>query len=132
VPFAALFFPAVPDGAARHSWSVRELVPDEEFPFAVLFVLVAGKPICPHESARLITAFGLDKFDEKRGIRVSLRIVEEIRRRLFIVELFEDHMIDAIPERTILACKNRDPLVGVFRNLAEVRSENDHFRPVMT
>ena len=134
VPLALLgvvLRPAEADRALRHPRRVRAGVPHEQLPVAVLDVRVAVDRVGPQELAGREPGRRLDELDEQRAVGRALEVVREVRHLALRVELLEDHVVDGEPESRVLAGLDRQPPVGVLRDHAEVRRDDDELRALV-
>ena len=131
VPLAVLALPAKADGALRHARLAAWAVKDHALPFAILNVAITGQPIGPQKSPGGMPISRLFDLDQKRSVGIPLQVVDEVRNLPVYVKFLEDDVIYRHPHRPIHAGVYRNPPIGVFRNLAEIRGQDHQFGAIV-
>ena len=125
VPVALLLVPAGPGAALRDHQLAGGGVDVDELPVSVGDVLVGRNVTGAEKAAGLEVVTRRVEAHQVGAVGVLLDVLQEVGRMLFVVVLLQDDVCDRHPESAVAAGVDRDPLVGVLADLAEVRRE-DH------
>ncbi len=131
VPLTLFRLPTKTGRAHRHLRRIGLPVHHQHLPLTVVDVGVGGDAIRAQELPRGVPVGCVAiELHEERRIGVLLQVIGEVRDRALVVILLEDHMIDGHPQRGVLPGLDRNPIVGVFSDLAEVRGDHDELAAV--
>ena len=130
IPLAVHGTPAITNLALGRTRLAGRGVDDQHLPVAVFDVLVARHTLGAQQPPHLIAVPIALQLHKERKIGVTLHVIDEIRHLAIDVVFLEDDVIDRHPQRRVLARLNRNPLVTVFADLAEVRRENHELGPL--
>src|SRR5690606_33715103 len=120
VPLTLLLSPAMSYSSLRHLGSLIPFVPHQELPITVFFLSIRRESVRSEELARPVMITLPVQFHQEWCIGVSLRVIQEVGRSLYVVELLQENMVDCHPPGSILTGVDRHPFVGILGDLAEV------------